>query len=185
MASDPRDQNAMTRRAFATRVGGVAAAAFVAGNDFFTPAGRERRAVGVWPRARRQRQGRARQHRHPRSGQRAQARLRAPSQRRDQDAVRHRRATSPTSASTTPKLKDVADVQARASCRTCAASSTTRTSTASSSPRRTSGTRWPPSGRCRPASTSTSRSRRPTRCGKGGRWSTPPAATTRSCRSAR
>jgi hypothetical protein len=37
--SDPNDQNAITRRAFATRVGGVAAAAFVAGNDFFTPAG--------------------------------------------------------------------------------------------------------------------------------------------------
>jgi predicted dehydrogenase len=36
---DPTDQNAMSRRAFATRVGGVAAAAFVAGNDFFTPAG--------------------------------------------------------------------------------------------------------------------------------------------------
>jgi predicted dehydrogenase len=36
---DPHDQNAMSRRAFATRVGGVAAAAFVAGNDFFTPAG--------------------------------------------------------------------------------------------------------------------------------------------------
>ncbi len=39
MASDSRDQNAMTRRAFATRVGGVAAAAFVAGNDFFSAAG--------------------------------------------------------------------------------------------------------------------------------------------------
>ena len=39
VSSDPRDQNAMSRRAFATRVGGVAAAAFVAGNDFLRPAG--------------------------------------------------------------------------------------------------------------------------------------------------
>lgn len=37
MSSDPRDQNALSRRAFATRVGGVAAAAFVAGHDVFTP----------------------------------------------------------------------------------------------------------------------------------------------------
>ena len=40
-------------------------------------------------------------------------------------------------------------------------------------------------GRCRPASTSTSRSRPPTPCGKAGRWSTPRAPTTGSCRSAR
>ena len=39
MSFDPTDKNAMTRRAFATRVGGVAAAAFVAGNDFLAPAG--------------------------------------------------------------------------------------------------------------------------------------------------
>ena len=38
VASDPNDQNAITRRAFASRVGGVAAAAFVAGNDVFSPA---------------------------------------------------------------------------------------------------------------------------------------------------
>ena len=38
MASDPNDHNAMTRRAFATRVGGVAAAALVAGNELLKPA---------------------------------------------------------------------------------------------------------------------------------------------------
>jgi predicted dehydrogenase len=38
VASDPNDQNAMTRRAFATRVGGVAAAALVAGNELLKPA---------------------------------------------------------------------------------------------------------------------------------------------------
>ena len=44
-----------------------------------------------------------------------------------------------------------------------------------SSPRRTTGTRSPPSGPSRRASTSTSRSRRRTRSGKAGRWSRPPA----------
>ena len=40
------------------------------------------------------------------------------------------------------------------------------------------------SGRCRPASTSTSRSLRRTRCGKAARWSKRPTASARSCRSA-
>ncbi len=91
MSSDPKDQNAMSRRAFATRVGGVAAAAFVAGNDFLHAGRGQRGAVCVGPRHRRQRQGRGRQHRHPRPGQRPEAGLRTHPQRRDQDAVRHRR----------------------------------------------------------------------------------------------
>ena len=47
------------------------------------------------------------------------------------------------------------------------------------------GTRSPPSGRCRRASTSTSRSPRLTPCGRGARWSRRRRATTRSCKSAR
>ena len=151
------DRNEMSRRQF-TATTSLAAAAVVAGR-------REARA-------RRERPRRARHHRHPRPGQRAQARLREAAERRDQDAVRHRREPlRAPSASTTRELKDVADLQARLSCRTCGACSTTRTSTASSSRRRTTGTRSPRSGRCRPASTSTSRSRRRTRCGKAARWS--------------
>ena len=41
------------------------------------------------------------------------------------------------------------------------------------------------SGRCRPVSTSTSRSPRPTPCGRGARWSRPRASTAGSARSAR
>ena len=89
------------------------------------------------------------------------------------------------SASTTRGLQERRHLQARTSCRTCGACSTTRTSTPSSSRRRTTGTRSRRSGRCRPASTSTSRSRRRTPCGKAARWSRPRRATTRSCRSAR
>jgi hypothetical protein len=46
-------------------------------------------------------------------------------------------------------------------------------------------TRSRPSGRSRPASTSTSRSPPPTPCGKAARWSKRPPSTTRSSRSAR
>ena len=51
--------------------------------------------------------------------------------------------------------------------RTFANSTTTARSTRSSSPRPTTGTPWPRSGRARPASTYTSRSRSPTTYGKG------------------
>jgi hypothetical protein len=71
-----------------------------------------------------------------------------------------------------PKLTDVATFKPR-----------TRTSTASSSRRRTTGMRWPRSGRFRPESTSTSRSPPRTRSGKDARWWTPRRSTTASSRS--
>ena len=49
----------------------------------------------------------------------------------------------------------------------------------------TTGTRWPRSGRCRPARTSTSRSRSATTSAKAGGSSRPPASTTGSARPAR
>ena len=70
-----------------------------------------------------------------------------------------------------PRLKNVAHVQAGVRPGPAGGSWTTRTSTPSSSPRPITGTRSPPSGPFRPASTCTSRSRRRTPCGKDGRWS--------------
>ena len=58
-------------------------------------------------------------------------------------------------------------------------------STSSASPRRTTGTPWPPSGPCRPARTSTSRSRSATTSAKAGASSRRPASTTASARPAR
>ena len=73
----------------------------------------------------------------------------------------------------------------RSSCRTCARSSTTSRSTSSPSPRRTTGTPWPRSGPCRPARTSTSRSRSATTSAKAAAWSRRPASTSGSARPAR
>ena len=91
-------------------------------------------------------------------------------------------------ATSSPALKALNEADrsgSRRSRRTSAASSRTRTLTPSSSPRRTTGTPWPPSGPARPASTSTSRSRSRTTASRAGAWSRPPASTTASCRSAR
>ena len=138
------------------------------------------------PHSRRQRPRRHRQHRHPRPGQRAQARLRHARERRDQDALRHRREPRAASASTTtrwpmsPTFKpgfvqdlrrvlDDKDIDARRH--------------RDAQPLARAGHDL---GRCRPASTSTSRSRRRhtvwegRQDGRGGA-----RATTRSCRSGR
>ena len=52
---------------------------------------------------------------------------------------------------------------------TCASAWKTNRSTSSASPRRTTGTRWPRSGRCRTAKTSTSKSRSATTSAEGRR----------------
>ena len=122
----------ISRRAFATRVGGLAAAAFVVGRDLLSAVhglGQPRAGLQQ-PRPRRERSRGARQHRRPRPGQLAEARVRAPAERRDQDDLRHRRQ---------PRRRAHPRSEARrrrrrsspATCRTCGASSTTRTSTAS------------------------------------------------------
>ena len=162
------DAYEISRRDFATRLGGVAAAAIVAGRDSGRrPARRYQAATPARVMGANDRvvlasigvrgQGNALK--------RGFARL---TERRDQDALRHRREPRATSASTT-RSSPTSPTFKPATCRTCGASSTTRTSTASSSPRRTTGTRWPRSGRCRPASTSTSKSPPRTRSGKAGK----------------
>ena len=90
------DENGISRREFATRVGAAAAGIAVGGELFTGPAEAgprrgPRGAARQRPHPRRERSRRDRQHRHPRPGQFAQARLRAPAERRDQDALRHRR----------------------------------------------------------------------------------------------
>ena len=182
MADQRSVPDRITRREFATRVG-AAAAGMAVGTELLA-SGLEPSATRQRPHPRRQRSRRDRQHRHPRPGQRAEARFRTAAERRDQDPVRHRREPGAASGFTTNGWP-MSPLSSRVSRRTSAASSTTRTSTPSSSRRRTTGTRWPPSGRCRPASTSTSRSPRRTPCGKGARWSRRRRDTTRSCRSAR
>ena len=159
MASDRNEQTGISRRDFGTRLG-AATAGVVVGGDWLGAAPRGR------PHHRRQRSRGARQHRHPRPGQLAQARLRAADERRDQDAVRHRRQPR-ARAHQRRAAEGRRRRSSRASCRTCAACSTTRTSTPSSSRRRITGTRSRPSGGCRPASTCSSRSRRRTRCWEG------------------
>ncbi len=68
------------------------------------------------------------------------------------------------------------------SSRTCGGSSTTSRSTSSRSPRRTTGTRWRPSGRCRPARTCTSRSRSATTSARADAWSRSWRSTSGSAR---
>ena len=67
-------------------------------------------------------------------------------------------------------LAEVADLQARLRAGPAQGLRATRTSTRSSSRRPTTGTPWPRSGACRPASTSTSRSRPATRWSKAAAW---------------
>ena len=135
-------------------------------------------------RSRRQRSRRRRQHRHSRTGQRRQARLRAAAERHRQDALRHRRQPR-AGAHQRHAADERRDLQAELRPGHAQACSTTRMSTPSSSRCRITGTRSRRSGVCRPASTSTSRSRPRTPCGKAARWSKRRRASARSCRSAR
>ncbi len=126
MASDQKDKQGISRRDFNAQLGAAAAGVAVGGDLLgsrvsaasFAPG----RVIGANDRVV------LAQHRHPRTGQRAQARLRAAAERRDQDALRHRRqpragAHQRRAAGRTSRRSS------RGSCRTCGAPSTTRTST--------------------------------------------------------
>ena len=89
MADTANEPDGITRREFATRVGAAAAGVAAGGGSLQLAAagGAARRRTHP----RRQRSRRHREHRHPRPGQLAEARLRQAQERRNQDALRHRR----------------------------------------------------------------------------------------------
>ena len=77
----------------------------------------------------------------------------------------------------TPRRRPAARTRAATTTTTTANSAPGRTSTPSSAPRPTTGTRWSPARRCATARTCTARSRKRSRSAKGGSWSRRPAAT--------
>ena len=163
MPDNRLDPDGVTRREFATRVG--AAAAGVAAGADLTGRGQGRRRTSA------DASSAPTIASSPRASASADRATRSSAASRSSRTSRSRRSATSTrtwrrSGSTTRAWR-TSRPSSRASCRTSGACSTTRTSTRSSSPRRTTGTRSPPSGRCRPASTSTSRSPRRTPCGKG------------------
>ena len=182
MASTPNDDHGISRREFATRVGAAAGIA-IGGKLLDAPLRAAARAAGgriigandrvVTASIGIRGQGNALKRGF------AQAQ-----ERRDQDAVRHRREPG-AGADQRRAPERRRDVQAGLRPGPPPRPRRQGHRRDRHRRRRTTGTRSPPSGGCRPASTSTSRSRRRTPCGKAARWSRRRRATTRSCRSAR